>query len=66
MSSSSQPPSNFSDVRMRGFKLGNEHSQSLSLSKVHQSLLEHAVELGYADADNSAVIMASRSKATLE
>jgi len=38
----------------------------LSLSKVHQSLLEHAVELGYADADNSAVIMASRSKATLE
>jgi 3-hydroxyisobutyrate dehydrogenase-like beta-hydroxyacid dehydrogenase len=47
-------------------QLGNEHSQSLSLSKVHQSLLEHAVELGYADADNSAVIMASRSKATLE
>ena len=47
-------------------QLGNEHSQNLSLSKVHQSLLEHAVELGYADADNSAVIMASRSKATLE
>lgn len=43
-------------------QLGDEHSQSLSLSQVHQSLLETAVELGYADADNSAVIMASRSK----
>ena len=43
-------------------QLGDENSQRLSLSKVHQSLLEIAVELGYADADNSAVIMASRSK----
>ncbi len=42
--------------------LGDEHSQKLPLSQVHKSLLEHAVELGYAEADNSAVIMASRSQ----
>lgn len=43
-------------------QLGDEHSQNLPLSQVHQSLLEQAVKLGYADSDNSAVIMASRSK----
>jgi len=42
--------------------LGEEHSQPLALSQVHRSLLEYAVELGYAEADNSAVIMATRSK----
>ena len=36
-------------------QLGDEHSQNLSLSQVHQSLLETAVELGYADADLSLI-----------
>ncbi|HIA19125.1 MAG TPA: NAD(P)-dependent oxidoreductase, partial [Planctomycetaceae bacterium] len=43
-------------------QLGSEQRQPLLLSEVHQSLLQRAVSLGYAEADNSAIIMASRCR----
>lgn len=47
-------------------QLGDENAQPLSLSSTHQSLLQRAMELGYAEADNSAIVMALRSKAAAE
>ncbi len=47
-------------------QLGAENAQPLSLSTKHQSLLERAIELGYAEADNSAIVMAIRSKEAVE
>lgn len=45
------------DVRLI-LEMGNANDARLPLSEVHRELLERAVELGYADADNSAVIKA--------
>jgi 3-hydroxyisobutyrate dehydrogenase len=42
--------------------LAKRHGTSTSLTDVHQALLEAAVNLGYGDADNSAVIEAYRRK----
>lgn len=39
-------------------ELGRQSASALPLSQVHSELLRRAIELGYADADNSAVIKA--------
>ncbi len=45
------------DVRLI-LATGQDTEQALPLSKIHEQLLARAVELGYGDADNSAVIKA--------